>query len=41
MKDFNQMIQETKDLVYKEIENKDNRPNYMLETQLVFCRKDN
>ena len=31
MKDFQSLVEETKVLVQKEIENKDNRPDYILE----------
>ena len=34
MKDFQSLVEETKVLVQKEIENKDNRPDYILEKQL-------
>ena len=36
MKDFQSLVEETKVLVQKGIENKDNRPDYILEKQLYF-----
>lgn len=36
MKDFQSMVEETKVLVQKEIENKGHRPDYILEKQLYF-----
>ena len=36
MKDFQSLVEETKVLVQKEIENKDTRPDYILEKQLYF-----